>query len=125
MHINIEKRYVMIILGFILVLAGALVYAYGTSSPSTFGHSAGEIEGVCLTNGTGCPAQTHVSGGLYGYCQSVYSYGCSSAIVKSPATCSKGVCGCPTGYTKVFTGGNYYSDGYDFRTDYYYSCYKN
>ncbi|MDP1695310.1 MAG: tail fiber domain-containing protein [archaeon] len=45
---------------------GALaVYAYGTSSPSTFGHSASEIDGiipasqisgVCKTDGTGCPS---------------------------------------------------------------------
>lgn len=34
----------MIVLGVMFLLAGSLVYAYGTSSPSTFGHSAGEIE---------------------------------------------------------------------------------
>ena len=33
----------MIILGVVLLLAGGIVYAYGTSSPSAFGHSLGEL----------------------------------------------------------------------------------
>ena len=28
----------------VLILAGAIVYAFGTSTPSTFGHSAGELD---------------------------------------------------------------------------------
>lgn len=43
MQINIEKRAMMIILGVILLLAGALVYAYGGSQPSVMGHSLGEL----------------------------------------------------------------------------------
>ena len=42
----------------ILVLVGAgifIVNAYGGSSPAVVGHSAGEIEGVCRSDGTGCP----------------------------------------------------------------------
>ncbi len=41
--INFNKKTAMIAFGIIFLLAGSLVYAYGTSSPSTFGHSAGEI----------------------------------------------------------------------------------
>ena len=43
MQINIEKRAVLAILGVIFLLAGTLVYAYGTSNPSAFGHTLGEI----------------------------------------------------------------------------------
>jgi len=43
MQINIEKKAVMILLGIVLLLAGGIVYAYGTSSPSAFGHSLGEL----------------------------------------------------------------------------------
>lgn len=37
-----------------LALLSVGLYAYGTYAPATFGHSAGEIEGVCKTDGTGC-----------------------------------------------------------------------
>ncbi len=44
-EINLTNRlFYSIIAGFILLGLGAVVYAYGTSSPSTFGHSAGEIQ---------------------------------------------------------------------------------
>ena len=40
----------------VLVGAGILVVnAYGGSSPSVVGHSAGELEGVCKSDGSGCP----------------------------------------------------------------------
>ncbi len=42
-EVNINKFYVMIAIGIVFILAGSLVYAYGTSSPSTFGHSSGEV----------------------------------------------------------------------------------
>jgi hypothetical protein len=43
-EVEINKTYAMIVLGIIFLLAGGLVYAYGTSSPSNFGHSAGELD---------------------------------------------------------------------------------
>ena len=43
MQINIEKRLFLILLGIMFLLVGGLVYAYGTSSPSSFGHSLGEL----------------------------------------------------------------------------------
>lgn len=45
-EVNINKTYFMFILGIIFLLAGGLVYAYGTSNPSTFGHTTGEISGT-------------------------------------------------------------------------------
>jgi hypothetical protein len=44
MKIEVDKTYIMIILGVMFLLAGTLVYAYGTSSPSVVGHSRGEIQ---------------------------------------------------------------------------------
>ncbi len=44
-EVHVTKRYFFGILGLVLLLAGVLmVYAYGTSTPSVFGHSAGEVE---------------------------------------------------------------------------------
>lgn len=41
---------------FLMILIGAIGFAiaYGTNNPAVFGHSAGELSGVCLSNGTGC-----------------------------------------------------------------------
>jgi len=45
--VNVEKRYLIILLlGIGIFIVGGFVIAYGTSNPSTFGHSLGEIEGV-------------------------------------------------------------------------------
>ena len=46
MKIEVDKRYLLIVLGVVFLLAGGLVYAYGTSSPSVVGHTAGEISGT-------------------------------------------------------------------------------
>jgi len=51
--IDHKLLYTFVVLG-ILVLIAVGVYAYGTSTPSTFGHSAGEIEftgGINLASG--------------------------------------------------------------------------
>ena len=54
--INISNRGIYTFVAVIVVALLAVgVYAYGTSAPSTFGHSADELEGVCKTDGTGCP----------------------------------------------------------------------
>lgn len=45
LQVNLRKRYFVVFLAVALVLGGSLLaYAYGTSSPSTFGHSAGEVD---------------------------------------------------------------------------------
>ncbi len=45
----------------------------------------------------------HVSGGLYGYCtwNTNDSGPFCGSVIKSPAFCSGGSCGCPSGYTKI------------------------
>ena len=64
--IDIKKKYAFLIASAIIVLAIVLgVVAYGTSNPSVFGHSANEIEGVCRSDGTGCPAGIGGGGGEY------------------------------------------------------------
>lgn len=57
LEINLTNKwfYTFISLGAILLLAiGVFAYNSGKSA-SVFGHSAGELEGVCKTNGDGCP----------------------------------------------------------------------
>ena len=56
-------------LGLVVVLLGVgVVFAYnsdmGVGTPSVMGHSAGELEGVCLSDGTGCtiPSPDYDSG---------------------------------------------------------------
>jgi len=38
----------------ISLVSFGFVYGYGSSDPAVMGHSVSEMEGVCLTNGTGC-----------------------------------------------------------------------
>ena len=55
-RMKLSNRLSYTILGVvIMILLGVGVYAYGTSDPSTFGHDAGELEGVCKSDGVGCP----------------------------------------------------------------------
>jgi uncharacterized membrane protein len=83
-EVDINKKYFMIVLGIIFLLAGTLVYAYGTSSPSVVGHSSGEIQlpsDLCRSNRTGCPA---------------YSLTCIMS------NCTKGgTVVCPSGYVQT------------------------
>ena len=45
-EVNLQKKYFFAILSAAVILAAVFgVYAYGTSNPAVFGHSAGEIEG--------------------------------------------------------------------------------
>ncbi len=58
-EVNVNKKsflFLSFLLAFLLV--GIFAYAYNSSppNPAVFGHSASEIEGVCRTDGTGCPA---------------------------------------------------------------------
>ena len=46
-EVNIDKKFAFMILGAILILAGAIYgYAFGGSEPDVMGHSLGELEGV-------------------------------------------------------------------------------
>lgn len=59
MIIKIEKRFAYIIIGLLVLIFGFLVVnAYGGNQPSVMGHSAGEIDGVCKSDGTDCLAET-------------------------------------------------------------------
>src|SRR3989338_491839 len=52
LEVNISKAKFFSILGAVLVLAGALfAYAYWTNSPSVFGHSIQEVDGITCTAG--------------------------------------------------------------------------
>lgn len=58
-EVNVNKGVLIALIGSVLLLAGIFaVYAYNSNpaNPSVFGHSANEIEGVCRSDGTGCPA---------------------------------------------------------------------
>jgi len=66
LQINLTNRWLYtLIVFFSLVVIGVGVYAYGTSNPATFGHSAGELEGVCLSDGTNCPSLNGGGGSLW------------------------------------------------------------
>jgi len=57
-EVNLEKKYFFAVLSAVIIFAALIgVYAYGTSNPSVFGHSAAEIEGgiaggIVLKNST-------------------------------------------------------------------------
>lgn len=55
-RMKLSNRLNYTILAVVLIVAlGVGVYAFGTNNPPVFGHSAGEIDGVCKSDGTGCP----------------------------------------------------------------------
>ncbi|MBD3252102.1 hypothetical protein GF386_00025 [Candidatus Pacearchaeota archaeon] len=55
--IGIEKKNLLLVFGLIVFLiAVGLLFAYGGSDPSEHGHDSGELEGVCLSDGTNCPS---------------------------------------------------------------------
>ena len=55
--INIQKKDLWLLSAIMVFLVGVgYVIAFGSGDPTTMGHDSGEIQGVCLTNGTNCPA---------------------------------------------------------------------
>jgi len=66
MQINLSNRALYTLLSvMILVLAGTAVYAYNSGGPASYvGHTADELEGVCLSDGTNCLAVTSSIGTL-------------------------------------------------------------
>ena len=105
MQRGVNKRW-FFACAFLLLVVG--VVAYGTSTPSTFGHSAGELEGVCKTDGTGCPAGMGGSGGGTGLNISalyIGPKGCNNIVTNATTCqtlsnfncgCTGGGCGCQT-----------------------------
>lgn len=59
-EINFTNKWLYTLALFIGIFAlGVGVYAYNSGGPaSVIGHSTDELEGVCLTDGTGCPSGT-------------------------------------------------------------------
>lgn len=64
-EVKIEKKHLvaLAILG-VLLLAGIFAYAYGTSSPQVFGHSAGEVD--VEINGNTMTLQDAITNNLIG-----------------------------------------------------------
>ncbi|MBD3252101.1 hypothetical protein GF386_00020 [Candidatus Pacearchaeota archaeon] len=51
-----KKDFWFLIIVFVFLIAVGLLVAYGGSNPSEQGHDSGELEGVCLSDGTNCPS---------------------------------------------------------------------
>ena len=57
LEINLDRKLVYFLIGiFIVFIVVGLIVAYGGSDPSVHGHDSGELEGVCLSDGTNCPS---------------------------------------------------------------------
>jgi len=55
--LNVSNKLLYSIIAILLIIGiTAVVYAFNTNTPATFGHSAGELDGVCKSDGTGCSA---------------------------------------------------------------------
>ena len=55
--INFKKKDLWLLSAIVVFLVGAgFVVAFGGNNPAVMGHDAGELTGVCKTDGTGCPA---------------------------------------------------------------------
>ncbi len=80
----------------------------GTSTPTQKLDVNGNVKGTGLCIGSNCTSTLHVSGGLYGHCEAVYSSGLGCKNILSPAICiavpipvGGTACGCPNGYSLV------------------------
>ena len=97
-EVNIDKKYFFILLGAILILAGAI---YGYAQPNIFGHSVGEID-VATTyscaNGKYVKSINLETGAVV--CESDQVGGEISYVTRS---CSTDGCTmtCPTGYSAL------------------------
>jgi len=54
--VEIGRKELVVLVGLLILFLGlGFGVAYGGSQPQVVGHSAGELDGVCRTDGTGCP----------------------------------------------------------------------
>jgi len=119
LKVVIDKKFAFMILGAILVLAGAIYgYAYGGSEPEVMGHSGDEIDGVQAATIRNCGSGRFIRsissdgsttcgndnsgngvfGGWYSTGPHFANYPCQ---VKNGIT---GSCSCPSGYTSTSVG---------------------
>ena len=105
--INIQKKDLFLLTAIFVFLVGAgfvIAYDHPSNDPKVVGHSAEELEGVCLSDGTNCNFAWSGGGGI------------SSCVVKSG---SNGAVSCDVG--EIRTGGGCYFTGgqnSDIRFDY-------
>jgi len=80
LKVVIDKKFAFILLGAVLILAGAIYgYAYGGSTPSVMGHNLGELEGIdCgvgkylkYASGIGWSCEADASCDVAGNCEEV------------------------------------------------------
>jgi hypothetical protein len=104
-RIELGKRDFIWIGLFVILLGVGFGYAWNGNTPNIMGHSAGEISGVCLTDGTGCDAmRAHIDNSI-----SVVSTLTSSGYANTSCRWYDGKI-CPT---IVETGEQYVMAGYD------------
>ena len=137
--INFSNRVLYTLIAItILIVAGIGVYAYGTGSPTTSGHTGNEIAvdstlcsaitghscGYDVDTDTDTNTWGPASTGLYGWAMTYNGWcnykGSTTWRTYSPMYCTSTYSGtpeCPSGYLKVMVG----SSG----SSYYYSCYKS
>ena len=91
-NINLSNRilYSLITIG-ILILLGIGVFAYGTSNPPVFGHSAGEIDGLPAAIPPGAVMAFNLASCPSGW--SAYTAGVNRMIVGSGSSYSLGATG--------------------------------
>jgi len=76
-ELNIEKKYFFAILSTAVIFAAVIgVYAYGTSTPSVFGHTAEELA-ITLPNGSTSTLQQAITNNYIGGGGAVYNCFCS------------------------------------------------
>lgn len=120
---------------FLAVLVGIAVgvYAYGTGSPTTSGHTWNEIANIPAGFADGVDndaVNPYYPAGLYGHCFSSYSHTysgsyCLSNWAVEPAYCtSSGGCWCRDGYTREALGSTDYGYGDARSHEWYWACRK-
>lgn len=88
---------------FIIMGVGVfIVNAYGGTQPSVMGHSVGEIEGVCRTDGTGCPNFDTIPAGAV---MSFDLTSCPSGWSEYTSARDRTIIGSGSSYSRGATGG--------------------
>ena len=72
-NLKVPNKLLYSILAIILVIGiSAVVYAFNTNDPATFGHSAGELDGVCKSDGSGCQGVSATDERIEGSVEGMY-----------------------------------------------------